>query len=154
MPPPFTPPPFAPAPAIDAPAAPRSEAAAAISDPQARARLLIEAMVHAAQADGGIDEGERRRILEHLERSGEGAEARAHLEGLLSGGTSLDSIAARAQDPAVAAEVYAASLLAIDPDTPAEQAYLARLAAALRLDPSVARALEARLEARGEETNA
>ncbi len=120
-------------------------------DPQARALLLIEAMVHAAKADGRIDDGERARILEHLERQGEDSEARDYLETLMSGPTEIERFASRVHDPQLAAEVYAASLLAIDPDTPAEQAYLATLCARLDLDPRMARALELRLEGREEE---
>jgi uncharacterized membrane protein YebE (DUF533 family) len=41
------------------------------------------------------------------------------------------------RNPAQAAEVYAASLLAIDVDSEAERAYLRNLAAALRLDAGV-----------------
>ncbi len=150
-----TPPPFPPAPAPPAPggaAAGLGTGAGAPSDPHERALLLIEAMVHAAKADGRIDESERARILEHLEREGADPEARAHLESLLSGPTDLERIAVRVRDPQLAAEVYAATLMTIDADTPAEQAYLATLAARLGLDPRVTQALEARLEAHDEES--
>jgi uncharacterized membrane protein YebE (DUF533 family) len=49
----------------------------------------------------------------------------------------------------LAAEVYAASLIAINPDTPAEKAYLAMLAARLNLDPGLVREIELRLDATG-----
>ena len=39
--------------------------------------------------------------------------------------------------PEAAVEIYAASALAIDPDDPAEQAYLAMLASRLKLDPGL-----------------
>lgn len=42
-----------------------------------------------------------------------------------------DLVAAAARTPEIASEIYSASLLAIDPDTPAERAYLAMLAARL-----------------------
>ena len=45
----------------------------------------------------------------------------------------LDAIVKGASQPEVAVEVYAASLLAIDPDHPAEKAYLQMLAARLGL---------------------
>ena len=45
----------------------------------------------------------------------------------------LDGIVREASQPEVATEVYAASLLAIDPDHPAEKAYLQMLAARLGL---------------------
>ena len=39
-------------------------------------------------------------------------------------------------------EIYAASVLAIAPDDPAEQAYLAMLASRLKLDPGLRLAVE------------
>jgi uncharacterized membrane protein YebE (DUF533 family) len=48
-----------------------------------------------------------------------------------------------ATSPELALEIYAASFLAIDPDDPAEQAYLAMLASRLKLDPGLRMALEA-----------
>jgi uncharacterized membrane protein YebE (DUF533 family) len=45
----------------------------------------------------------------------------------------VDGIAQLADSQEVAAELYAASLSAIDVDTPAEHAYLSMLASALRL---------------------
>ena len=44
--------------------------------------------------------------------------------------------------PELAVEIYAASFLAIDPDDPAEQAYLAMLASRLKLDPGLRAAVE------------
>ena len=48
----------------------------------------------------------------------------------------------RATTPELATQVYAASLIAIDPDTDVERDYLAQLASKLRIDP----ALKAHLE--------
>jgi uncharacterized membrane protein YebE (DUF533 family) len=47
------------------------------------------------------------------------------------------------ENAAVASQVYAASLLAIDADQPAEQAYLAELAARLRLPQGLIQELHA-----------
>ena len=44
--------------------------------------------------------------------------------------------------PELAVEIYAASVLAIDPDDPAEQAYLAMLASRLKLEPGLRAAVE------------
>jgi len=51
-------------------------------------------------------------------------------------------IAAAQGHPNLAAELYAASLMAIEVDTPAEKAYLADLASGLGLSPDVARRIE------------
>ena len=55
----------------------------------------------------------------------------------------IDSVVASATTPELALEIYAASFLAIDPDDPAEQAYLAMLASRLKIDPGLAATLAA-----------
>jgi uncharacterized membrane protein YebE (DUF533 family) len=48
-----------------------------------------------------------------------------------------------AANPEEASELYAASITAIDPDTPAENMYLRRLARALQLEASLVRQIHA-----------
>jgi uncharacterized membrane protein YebE (DUF533 family) len=144
-PPPFTPP-ATPGPAVPAP----TESAATLpAVEEERARLLITAMVSAAKADGAIDDEERSRILGHLAERGATEADRAYLEEEMARPLSIDRLVSQVQGPVPAAEVYAASLLAIDPDTPAEKAYLALLAARLNLEPGLIRELETRLDAGG-----
>jgi len=54
----------------------------------------------------------------------------------------IDQVVAAATTPELAVEIYAASVLAIDPDDPAEQAYLAMLASRLKLEPGLRAAIE------------
>lgn len=108
--------------------------------------LLLLAMVTAAKADGVLDPAERAALLEHLLQSGAGAEERALLDRLLAAPMDLDALVARVTDPVTAAEVYAASRLAIEPDLPVEQAYLAELARRLGLDAAMVAEIESRLE--------
>ena len=54
----------------------------------------------------------------------------------------IDAVVAAATSPELAVEIYAASVLAIDPDDPAEQAYLAMLASRLKLDPDLRASIE------------
>ena len=61
----------------------------------------------------------------------------------------IGAVAGLAQDEAQAAEIYAASLLAIDPDGAAEKGYLAMLAARLNLAPGLVDHLNARARALG-----
>jgi uncharacterized membrane protein YebE (DUF533 family) len=96
--------------------------------------LLIHAMIAAAKADGEVDAAEMQGILGRLEQAGISAEERAFLMTELTRPLDLDALAARVADPALAPEVYAASLLAITVDTPAEEAYLRTLAEKLQLD--------------------
>lgn len=100
--------------------------------------LVLKAMICAAKADGHIDESEMSRILGAIQ---EGGEEKAGLEFLKAEmAKPLDTtelVAAAKGNPELAAKLYAASLLAIEVDTPAETDYLARLASALDLPPEV-----------------
>lgn len=87
-----------------------------------------------AKADGEIDAQEIARITGKLEEIGADEETRRFVEEELRR-LDLEAIVRAVPGPEVAAEVYAASLLAIEVDTPAEQAYLADLARRLQLPP-------------------
>ena len=64
---------------------------------------------------------------------------------LLSNPPSLQDIADKASSAEQAVELYIASRLAIDPDHPAEQAYLEALADRLSLAPDLIRHIEAEM---------
>jgi uncharacterized membrane protein YebE (DUF533 family) len=98
-----------------------------------RARLLLTAMISAAKADGYIDAGEQKKIFDRLGGLELDAESKAYLMDQMRAPLDLDAIVKSAASPEVATEVYAASVLAIDPDHPAEKAYLQMLAARLGL---------------------
>lgn len=99
------------------------------------ATLLIRAMITAAKADGQIDRAEIDRIAGKLAEIGADAEAQRWVMAEMQAPPDVAGIVAQVRGPEVAAEVYAASLLAIEVDTPAEQAYLADLARRLQLPP-------------------
>lgn len=105
---------------------------------------LVQAMVAAAKADGHVTAMERRRIGAQLDTLGLGPEAQALITAELDAPLDPGRIAALARSPEEAAELYAASLLVVDPDAPAEKGYLAMLAARLRLDPALVDHLHAR----------
>lgn len=94
--------------------------------------LLVQAMVAAAAADGAIDAQERERILARAADSGLDSDSQAFLERELAAPRSLEQIVAAAR-PALAPDLYGASLIAITADTEAERAYLDRLAQGLGL---------------------
>jgi uncharacterized membrane protein YebE (DUF533 family) len=98
---------------------------------------LLTAMIAAAKADGHIDAAEQRRIFTKLDDAELDAEAKAFLMDELRKPLDIDAIVKLATSPEVAVEIYTASVLAIDPDDPAEQAYLAMLAARLKLAPEL-----------------
>ena len=98
------------------------------------AGLILGAMINAAKADGQIDGAELQRIVGKLEEAGADDEARQFVMRELQKPLDVEGLAGQVRSPEVAAEVYAASLLAIEVDTPAERDYLRRLATSLGLD--------------------
>ena len=111
-----------------------------------KAMLLIEAMIEAAKADGEIDPEERRRIIERLEGGGLDPEARSFIEARMALPPATGRLVERVrperpENRVLAAEVYVASLLAIEVDTPAERGYLRNLGERLKLDDGLLRHL-------------
>ncbi len=103
---------------------------------QDTALLVIRAMVNAAKADGQIDGGEMSRIMGKLKEAGTDDEAQKFMISEMQKPFDADGLIRdvnKLGKPEVAIEVYAASLLAIEVDTPAEREYLARLASELRI---------------------
>lgn len=100
---------------------------------QERSLALLTAMIAAAKADGYIDESERTAILGKLDNIPLDAEARAFVIEEMSAPLNIDKVVQPATNQEIASEIYLASLLGIDPDHPAEKAYLAMLAARLKL---------------------
>jgi uncharacterized membrane protein YebE (DUF533 family) len=117
------------------------------SDEQGRATLMIRAMITAAKADGEIDPQERQRILGRLEEAGADPEAQAFVREEMTRPVDVHAIVSAVDSPHTAIEAYAASLFAIDVDTPAEAAYMRQLAQGLGLNPTLVRELHASLEA-------
>lgn len=96
--------------------------------------LLIRAMIAAANADHAVDDAERAAILEKIAARGLGAEERRFIEQELGHPLDLRALASQVKSPAMAEQVYAASVLALEVDSDAERNYLQRLASALKLD--------------------
>jgi uncharacterized membrane protein YebE (DUF533 family) len=108
-----------------------------------RSELVLKAMINAAKADGQIDEGEAHRIVGKLQEAGADADGQRYVLELMRRPMETEKLIAAAEGhPNLAAELYAASLMAIEADTPAEKAYLANLASGLGLAPAVARRIE------------
>ena len=103
---------------------------------------ILRAMIAAAKADGHIDGEEQRRIFAKLDEFDLGMEEKAFVIDELRKPLDIDAVVAAATTPELALEIYAASFLAIDPDDPAEQAYLAMLASRLKIDPGLRAAVE------------
>ena len=96
-------------------------------------KTLVRAMIAAAKADGGIDATEKEAIFNRLETMQLSSEEKAWVFDELSSPLDINAVAARADTPEHAAEIYAASLVAITADTAAERMYLSALASKLNL---------------------
>jgi uncharacterized membrane protein YebE (DUF533 family) len=106
------------------------------------AGLILRAMINAAKADGAIDESEVGRIVGKVQEFGADHADQAFLKAEMAKPMDTDALVAAARGaPELAAQLYAASLLAIEVDTPAEKDYLEQLSTALGLAPEVARNL-------------
>ena len=98
---------------------------------EAAAGLLLRAMIQAARADGEIDAQERETLLSHLNDLD--PDERRFVDEEMMRPADPEALA-RDVPEGLERQVYAASLVAIDVDHPAEVDHLRRLAAALRLD--------------------
>jgi len=101
---------------------------------QSQALLVLRAMANAVKADGRVDASEMQRIAAKIQGTGDDAAAQAFVMDELKKPMDLQAIVRDVRGPEVAVQVYAASLLAIEVDTPAEREYLQRLAQGLGLD--------------------
>jgi uncharacterized membrane protein YebE (DUF533 family) len=111
-------------------------------DPEALSDLLMTAMVAATQADGVVDAEEQRRILGKLDSVGMSGADREALARQLTQPVDPRDLVRAATTPETAAQVYAASALAVSVDTTAERRYLDSIAAALNIDPGLKAQLE------------
>ena len=100
-------------------------------------KTLVRAMIAAAKADGKIDGDEKEAIFAKLETMSLSSEEKAWVFDELSTPLDINAVVARADTPEHAAEIYAASLVAITADTASERAYLDALASKLRLAPGL-----------------
>lgn len=103
---------------------------------------VLRGMIAAAKSDGAIDAAEQQKIFAQLGQVSLSAEEKAFVLEELARPLDLDAVVASARDPAVAAEVYAASRLVIAEASPAEKAYLSLLAARLGLEPGLVSELD------------
>ena len=101
---------------------------------EASALIFIRAMIAAAAADGSIDAQEREAILGGLREAGFDPEANEWLAQEMAKPASIDTLVEGAESPELAAQIYTAARIAINPDTRAEKDFLGKLADGLGLD--------------------
>ncbi len=109
------------------------EDVAALTAPETEA-LVLRAMISASKADGEVDEAEVQRVVGRIDDDGVTAQEKQFIVDELRRPLDLQALVSAVPNEAVAAQIYGASLLAIDLDTAAEIAYLRQLAQGLGLD--------------------
>lgn len=109
---------------------------------QSRSETLLLAMISAAKADGHIDNDELASIEQQLTRLDLEADAARFINDELGKPIDVNRIAAHADSPETAAEIYLASRLVIDVDNAMERQYLHDLARAMKLDSELVAQLD------------
>jgi uncharacterized membrane protein YebE (DUF533 family) len=128
----------------------RSQASAAPAQTPQTANLLagpeieehshavLRALIAAAKADGRIDESEKHLISSEIGKHTDDPQLQQWLDAEVAKPLDPDEVAQSANgDPAVAAEMYLASVMLVDDQQSAERTYLDELAAALQIDPDL-----------------
>lgn len=112
-----------------------------------QARTLVKAMINAAKADGAIDQQELQRIIGKFEENGLTQDEKDFFMSESARPLDLQGVIASAGGrPELAAQIYAASLLAIEVDTPQEKEYMQNLADGLKLSQSTVDFIEQTLK--------
>lgn len=119
----------------------RSAAAPSLSDTEVQqmmapetAELCLLGMIEAVKSDGEVSPEEIERITGKLQEGGITADEQRFVMEHMSKPPNLPGLLAAIPNREVGAQVYAAALLAISVDTPAERAFLAELARGAGLD--------------------
>jgi uncharacterized membrane protein YebE (DUF533 family) len=99
---------------------------------------VLRALIAAAKADGRIDETEKHLISSEIGKHTDDPQLQQWLDAEVAKPLNAAEVAQAANDdPAVAAEMYLASIMLVDDQQDAERAYLDELAAALGIDPEL-----------------
>jgi len=112
------------------------------ADVEAHSHAVLRAMIAAAKADGRIDEKEELLISTEIKRHTDDPDLQQWLDAEVARPLDARDFAEYAGDPAVAAEVYLASVMLVDDQQDAERNYLDDLAAELGIEPELQLHLE------------
>jgi uncharacterized membrane protein YebE (DUF533 family) len=101
------------------------------------ATLTVQAMINAAKADGRIDAKETERLVGKMREDGVTDEEQRFVMEEMRKPMDTDAIVRAVPNQQVAAQIYAASLMAIDVDTAVEKRYMQEFASKLGLSQPV-----------------
>lgn len=129
------------------PMQPESGTADRVPDPfdQKKSVVLVQAMVAAAKADGHVDDAEKRAMLQLVDQQQFDAETLEFLKAQINSESTVAEIAALADTPELANEMYLACRIVIDSSNSLEQQWLSELAGELGLADDLVANLEAQI---------
>lgn len=110
---------------------------------ETHSRAVLKALVAAAKSDGHIEDRERELIEAEIASIDKDPELRAWLDQELRSPLDPADVARAATTPELAAEMYLASVLVADDQSPMERMYLDELARQLKIDAGLKAQLEA-----------
>jgi len=110
-----------------------------LSEPEAEghSHAILRALIAAAKADGRVDAQEEAAIRAELTDHAEDAHLQQWLDAELARPLDAQELASAADGPAMAAEMYLASVMLMGQQDAGERAWLDQLAAALNLAPEL-----------------
>ncbi|MFQ6590105.1 MULTISPECIES: tellurite resistance TerB family protein [Pseudomonas] len=117
------------------------------ADAEAHSHAVLRALIAAAKADGKIDEQERQMISAEIGRHTDDPQLQQWLDAEVAKPLNAGDFAEYADDPAVASEIYLASVMLVNDQQEAERAYLDELAGQLQIDPQLQLHLEQQAKA-------
>lgn len=100
-------------------------------------KAILVSLIAAAKADGHVDDRERQLIDGEIAKLTQDSSLLSWVDSELKRPLDPAAVATHAQTPEIAAEMYLASLLAVDEESFMEKAYLQELAKQLKLDPAL-----------------
>ena len=110
-----------------------------LSEPEAQghSHAILRALIAAAKADGRVDAHEETAIRSELTEHSEDAQLQQWLDAELARPLDAQELASAADGPAMAAEMYLASVMLMGQQDAGERAWLDELATALNLAPEL-----------------
>ena len=114
--------------------APRTVDLLAGPEAEEHSHAILRALIAAAKADGRIDESEKQMISTEIGRHTDDPQLQQWLDDEVAKPLDAYDVAQSATDPAMASEMYLASVMLVDDQQDAERNYLDELAAALQID--------------------
>ena len=122
--------------------APRTVDLLAGPEAEEHSHAILRALIAAAKADVRIDDAEKQMISTEIGRHTDDPQLQQWLDNEVAKPLDASEVAQSATDPAMASEMYLASVMLVDDQQDAERNYLDELAAALQIEPELQLRLE------------